>query len=226
MAQASTAAQTNGIVSARWENWAAGQKETTLVQPRRTRASTRNPYSTKQSSNSGRRIPHIDKIPADVPDRYDILITLHRFEEAGVEIDDRAVEIATKYTRWHHALSEAEREKHQAQMLAARQAQQERECWVYYIRIGRLIKIGMTTNLVSRFTSIRPNEVLFIEPGGAELESEMHRRFASMRAGGEFFHPGPELQAHIKNMRAEFGPPNWTRSLVPDGQDWFPAKAA
>jgi hypothetical protein len=197
-----------------------------LVQPRRTRASVRDPYSTKQSSNSGRRIPHADKVPADVPDRYDILITLHRFEEAGVEIDEKAVEIATKYTRWHLALSEAEREEQQAQMLAARKAQQERECWVYYVRIGRLIKIGMTTNLVSRFSSIRPNEVLFIEPGGAELESEMHQRFASLRAGGEFFHPGRELQEHIRNMRAELGPPNWTRSLVPDGQDWFPAEAA
>ena len=93
---------------------------------------------------------------------------------------------------------------------------------MYYVRCGRLIKIGMTTNLISRMASIRPNEVLAIEPGGGELEAAMHRQFAPLRAGGEYFHPGAALQKHIRDLRAVLGPPNWTRSLVADGDDWFP----
>lgn len=153
-----------------------------MVQPRRERASVRDPYSTKHSSNSGRRIPHADKVDRDDPNRTDILITLRRFELAGIEIDERAVDIAGKLTRWHLANSEEQSRKHQEEMAARVAAAQVRECWVYYVRCGRLIKIGMTTNLANRFSSIRPNEVLAIEPGGLELEAEMHKQFAELRA--------------------------------------------
>ena len=196
-----------------------------MAQPRRIRASARDPYGTKHSSNVGRRIPHSDKVATDDPNRTDNLITLHRFELAGIEIDERAVEIAAKLTRWHISNAE-ERERIADEERDRRLAEaQERDCWVYYIRCGRLIKIGMTTNLASRFSSIRPNEVLAIEPGGAERESEMHQRFANLRAGGEYFHPGPSLQQHVTDLRAELGPPNWTASTVPDGEDWFPGEA-
>ena len=82
-----------------------------MVQPRKERASVRDPYSTKHSSNSGRRIPHADKVDPDDPHRTDILITLHRFELAGIDIDDRAVEIAAKLTRWHHSNTEEQERK-------------------------------------------------------------------------------------------------------------------
>lgn len=196
-----------------------------MVQPRRERASVRDPYSTKHSSNSGRRIPHADKVDRDDPNRTDILITLHRFELAGIEIDERAVDIAAKLTRWHIANSAEQNRKHQEEMAARAAAAQARECWVYYVRCGRLIKIGMTTNLANRFASIRPNEVLAIEPGGLEVEGETHKQFADLRAGGEYFHPGPSLQQHITSLREELGPPNWTASTVPDGEDWFPRHA-
>lgn len=193
-----------------------------MPQPRSTRTSVPDPYRTECSVNVGRRIPHGDKVPVDDPNRAGILITLHRFELAGIEIDDRAVEIATKLTRWYTSDSE-ERARMAAEENAARAAvAAERECWVYYIRCGRLIKIGMTTNLAGRFTSIRPNEVLVIEPGGAERETEMHRRFAELRAGGEYFHPGPPLQQHILDLRQQLGAPHWTASVVPDGANWFP----
>lgn len=196
-----------------------------MPQPRDTRASVRDPYRTKNSTNTGRRIPHADKVPADDPNRTDVLLTLHRFELAGIEVDDRAVEIATKLTRWYHANAD-ERDRKHAEEMAARQAEAaERECWVYYVRCGRLIKIGMTTNLANRFGSIRPNEVLAIEPGGAELETAMHKQFAALRAGGEYFHPGAALQKHVRDLREVLGPPKWTRSVVPDGDDWFPAEA-
>lgn len=192
-----------------------------MAQPRRERASVRDPFSTKHSSNSGRRIPHADKVDRDDPNRTDILIALRRFELAGIEIDERAVEIAAKLTRWHIANSEEQDRKHREEMAARVAAAQVRECWVYYVRCGRLIKIGMTTNLANRFGSIRPNEVLAIEPGGLELETAMHRQFAELRAGGEYFHPGAALQKHVRELRETLGAPNWTRSVVPDGDDWF-----
>lgn len=193
-----------------------------MAQPRRTRATARDPYSTKHSSNSGRRLPHANKVDRDDPNRTDILITLHRFELAGIDIDDKAVEIATKLTRWHIANADRRDEEQAAELAARIAAAQARDCWVYYIRCGRLIKIGMTTNLSTRFASIRPNEVLAIEPGGLEREADMHQRFAGLRAGGEYFHPGAALQEHIKELREELGVPNWTASTVQDGGNWFP----
>ncbi|MFJ7963153.1 GIY-YIG nuclease family protein [Streptomyces sp. NPDC096324] len=201
----------------------ADPKEIDMAQPRRIRSSKRDPYSTKHSANIGDRIPHADKVASDDPDRSGILITLHRFELAGVEIDDRAVEIATKLTRWHVANAD-ERERVSAEERDLRLAEaQARDCWVYYIRCGHLIKIGMTTNLPGRFASLRPNEVLAIEPGGLEREGQLHRQFEELRAGGEYFHPGPLLQQHIVQLRELAGSPKWTASVVPDGQDWFPA---
>lgn len=193
-----------------------------MPQPRGTRISVRDPYRTKSSANVGRRIPHADKVPADDPNRTDILITIHRFELAGIEIDDRAIEIAAKLTRWHISNAEERDRIHAAEMEARAAGAAERDCWVYYIRCGRLIKIGMTANLASRFASLRPNEVLAIELGGLEREADMHRCFAELRAGGEYFHPGPSLQQHVLALRKELGTPNWTASVVPDGGNWFP----
>jgi len=194
-----------------------------MAQARKVKASKRDPYSTKHSANVGDRIPHSDKVPHDDPHRADVLITLHQFELAGIEVDNRAVEIATKLTRWRHATKTEREEAARLEMEQRRQDSGGRDCWVYYIRVGHLIKIGLTTNLASRFSSLRPNEVLAIEPGGIEREASMHRRFADLRAGGEYFHPGAALQQHVLELRGELGAPQWTGSVVPDGQDWFPA---
>ncbi|MEE1813539.1 GIY-YIG nuclease family protein [Streptomyces sp. SP18ES09] len=163
----------------------------------------------------------MDKVDPRDPDRTEILLMVHRFELAGIEIDERAVEIAAKYMRWERALRAEQSAKQQAEW-EQRQAETEvRECWVYFIRIGQLVKIGMTTNLANRFSSLRPNEVLAIQPGGLADETALHRKFASLRAGGEFFHPGPPLQEHIRELRQRIGAPRWRKSLVPDGNNWF-----
>ena len=192
-----------------------------MPQPRRTRVSTSNPYATSHSQNSGRRLPHMDKVDPQDPDRTDILLMVHRFELAGIEIDERAVEIAAKYMRWERERRAEQSAKQRAEW-EQRQAETEvRESWVYFIRIGQLVKIGMTTNLANRFSSLRPNEVLVIQPGGLDEEAALHRQFAVLRAGGEFFHPGPPLQEHIRELRQRIGAPQWKKSLVPDGHNWF-----
>lgn len=197
-----------------------------MPQPRKGRVVGRDPYSTSYSRNSGRRIPHLDKIDPDAPDRTAILLMVHRFELAGIEIDERAIEIATKFMRWERDKKDkeaAEREaKWQAEQEQRRAEAEARGCWVYFIRAGQLAKIGMTTNLAGRFSSFRPNEVLAVQPGGLAEEAALHRQFTDLRVRGEYFHPGPALQRYIRHLRETLGAPDWHKSTVPDGNDWFP----
>lgn len=174
--------------------------------------------------NQGDRIPHSDKVDRDDPARSDILITLHRMELAGVDIDERAVEIATKLVRWHHETAQSEGTSDEALRQRVDEVAKNRR--VYYVRCGHLIKIGTTADLGKRFSQIRPNEILALEPGGQTLETQRHREFAALRASGEYFHPGPALQRHIEDLRATLGPPQWAGSIVPDGQDYFPEDAS
>lgn len=180
-----------------------------------------NAFGGDRSSNVGDRIPHADKVASDDPARSYILITLRRMELSGVEIDDRAVEIATQLGRRKYEEAQVEAEGKDEQLRARVLA--TREDWkVYYVRCGHLIKIGFTANLGQRFTTIRPNEVLALEPGGQDVETQRHRQFAELRASGEYFHPGPALQSHIVGLRNTYGAPVRTSSVVPDGQNWFP----
>ncbi|MFI8499444.1 hypothetical protein ACIGFK_13245 [Streptomyces sp. NPDC085524] len=170
--------------------------------------------------NSGDRIPHSDKVDPDDPHRADILITLHRMELEGIEIDQKAVDIAKVLVRRRHAPTDAPPPPRQPDLRSVDATGQKR--WVYYVRCGYLIKIGTSANLPGRFQSVRPNEVLALEPGGQELETAMHRKFKPLRAGGDYFHPGPALQAHIAELRERLGPPNWAYSVLKDGHDFYP----
>lgn len=73
---------------------------------------------------------------------------------------------------------------------------------VYFIAGAGLIKIGCTTNIVSRFRTIRnsspvPVELLGAHPGGTLEEGLLHQRFAHLRRHGEWFEDAPEIRAHI-----------------------------
>lgn len=173
--------------------------------------------------NTGDRIPHADKVDQDDPDRAGILINLHRMELAGVEIDERAIEIARALTRLHRDQVAAARPPEFPLTPDTDASGQLR--WVYYVRCGYLIKIGTTANLTTRFQSVRPNEVLALERGGQELETARHREFQPLRSGGDYFHPGPALQAHILELRERLGPPAWAGSVLKDGHDYFPGNS-
>lgn len=176
--------------------------------------------------NQGDRIPHSDKVDRDDPARAHILITIHRMELAGVDIDPRAVEIATQLGRWHHEAALGEGEDSRDVVLRRRVDEVNQRRQVYYIRCGHLVKIGTTMDLGDRFRQIRPNEVLALEPGGQDLETRRHREFAQLRASGEYFHPGAALQQHVLALRQLHGAPARTGSLVPDGHDFFPDNPA
>lgn len=176
--------------------------------------------------NQGDRVPHSDKVDRDDPARSHILITIHRMELAGVDIDSRAVEIATQLGRWHYEAALQEGGESREVVLRRRVDEVDQRRRVYYVRCGHLIKIGTTMDLGERFRQIRPNEVLALELGGQDLETRRHREFAQLRASGEYFHPGAALQHHVLAIRQLHGAPAWTGSLVPDGHDFFPANPA
>lgn len=71
---------------------------------------------------------------------------------------------------------------------------------VYYMRLGNRIKIGTTTNLRGRLSSLQPEELLGTEAGDASLERERHRMFAHLRVCGEWFRDDPSLRAHIARV--------------------------
>lgn len=79
--------------------------------------------------------------------------------------------------------------------------------FVYYIRIANQIKIGWTTDLKQRFSSIGGEELLATEPGGFQLEQMRHKQFGSARIyrNREWFRPEPDLMSHIDMLVKHFG---------------------
>lgn len=101
---------------------------------------------------------------------------------------------------------------------------------VYYVRLGNgRIKIGYTTNLSARLSSLRLHEhdVLATEPGGRELEAQRHHQFRSERMGRrhEDFDLTARLTEHINDVRAQHGQPTITGYIyVPRGEQTHPTE--
>lgn len=77
---------------------------------------------------------------------------------------------------------------------------------VYYVqREDGMIKIGTTGQFAGRMTGLRGEHgelrILLTHRGDRKREQAMHLRFAELRAGGEWFRPGPELLAWILTTR-------------------------
>lgn len=82
---------------------------------------------------------------------------------------------------------------------------------VYYVRIGNYIKVGYSTRLRSRFTTLRADELLAVEPGGAELERQRHEEFDLERIDRrrENFADSDRLLQHIAALNEKHGLPRW-----------------
>lgn len=135
--------------------------------------------------------------------------TLQTMKAAGVELDEAAVTIAVKLGRKKHAES-------QPTGWQQRRSRPERKSIVYYIRRVDLIKIGTTTDPHSRFSDLRPDEILAFEPGGPKEELQRHRQFSWCRVGkrSEYFRQASGLLAHIASLVAEHGAPDPTWPTV------------
>ena len=82
---------------------------------------------------------------------------------------------------------------------------------VYYAQIGDYVKIGFSARLRTRLNALRVDQLLAVEPGGAELERERHQQFAADRIDlrRENFRPSDALLGHIEALRTEHGLPQW-----------------
>lgn len=87
---------------------------------------------------------------------------------------------------------------------------------VYYVRAGRIVKIGCTTDMVERMRALIPDEVLATEPGSFDLERQRHHEFRHLALGGELFTLAPDLREHIDRLRAEHGAPDQSRYRTTD----------
>lgn len=107
---------------------------------------------------------------------------------------------------------------------AARYAREEREIneeiriedtrgnqpgWIYYLRVGDLVKIGYTTNILRRMREYPPDSrLLAVHPGTLDFEKQMHDIFRGSRARGrEWYRPEPHLLEHCEKIVAEYGNP-------------------
>jgi len=108
----------------------------------------------------------------------------------------------------------AEQKRQQEQ---ERAAEFERRCrkrrsagTVYYLRVGKHIKIGHAQVLLDRLRAYPPGtELLAIEAGTLADEQNRHRDFADLRAAGrEWYWPRKRLMAHIESL-AETGEHLW-----------------
>jgi hypothetical protein len=135
-----------------------------------------------------------------------VVVVFNEFTRAGIELDATTAPFALKLGELRYA--DAQHEQHRplpsVQMSLAGVA----ESLVYYIQRGGLIKIGTTRSPASRFSGLRPDAILAIEPGARPQEVQRHHQFAHLHVGGEYFHDAPELREHIEYIRALHGEPD------------------
>jgi hypothetical protein len=77
------------------------------------------------------------------------------------------------------------------------------ECVVYFIRMGDMIKIGYTSDLIRRVQqlSLTRGHVLATIPGAWYLEQQLHEKFAGLREYGEWFRAEQPLLDYIAQIK-------------------------
>lgn len=100
----------------------------------------------------------------------------------------------------------AEEERYEAEKAALRQ---DREGFVYYLRVGERIKVGYSVDVKRRMRAYPPgSELLAVEPGDKKLEHKRHRQFAaSLVDGREWFSPTADLMELIDEIFRVYGNP-------------------
>jgi hypothetical protein len=83
------------------------------------------------------------------------------------------------------------------------------ESVIYFMRVGRHVKIGRTTNLRKRMLSfyLGPDDILAIVPGAKQMEDAYHARFARTRftrdGRAELFHLDWRLWLYLSRRRVD-----------------------
>jgi hypothetical protein len=137
------------------------------------------------------------------------------FREVGLRFIDectvggttfRVVQEREKQTRHEDLLaSEIERGRLATEHRAALAATSV----VYYVRSGRYVKIGFTSDLKRRLSELRLHStaVLATEPGGRAVEADRHAEFADERIDPrrEDFALSLRIQEHIRELQETVG---------------------
>jgi len=84
-------------------------------------------------------------------------------------------------------------------------SKKEKDTIVYFIRSGDLIKIGYTSDLEERKSTLQTNNPTIIEvlktiPGGRPEEQQLHEKFAKLNKTGEWFYAAQELLDFINTI--------------------------
>ncbi|RUW04012.1 MAG: GIY-YIG nuclease family protein [Mesorhizobium sp.] len=74
--------------------------------------------------------------------------------------------------------------------------------WIYFVRAGEFVKIGFAKEVADRLPRLQTGspvklELLMAIEGKASLERDFHRKFASLRAHGEWFTLDGALSAYL-----------------------------
>jgi hypothetical protein len=115
--------------------------------------------------------------------------------------EQQTTERAVRAAQWR-----AEDERHEAEKAALRQ---DREGFVYYLRVGERLKIGYSVDVKRRMRAYPPgSDLLAVEPGDRALETQRHRQFAGSRTDGrEWFRPTPDILDLVGEIVGTYGEP-------------------
>ena len=199
-----------------------------MVKPSRDHARVAKPFTPKGLSNDREwhGVPGAKYIPkVGDPAMLPFISVIREWQGAGIELTEDLMAAALKLA---HARLEEDRRK-AAEIYAAREREAAASAAasaaldtlkpgnfgdasngvVYYIRRGKYVKIGTTTNLKNRMRDLMPDEVLAVEPGSYKLESDLHYAFRDIRLSPdrEYFELTEELQTHIDAVIEKHGPP-------------------
>lgn len=78
------------------------------------------------------------------------------------------------------------------------------ESIVYYMKLGNLVKIGISRRLAQRAMTFNPQRILAVEPGSHALEKVRHRQFVDLHEQGEWFRYEQKLKDHIRQIPTRF----------------------
>lgn len=75
---------------------------------------------------------------------------------------------------------------------------------VYYMKLGDLVKIGISKRIAQRVMAFNPQRVLAVEPGSHALETVRHHQFTELHEHGEWFRYEQPLKEHIRQLPERF----------------------
>jgi hypothetical protein len=146
--------------------------------------------------------------------RYGVLCDTHAVDVAAAVLREQKMHVMimgiferqTTEQAVRFSESRGARERYEAVKADIRQ---DRDGFVYYLMVGERLKIGYSVDVKQRMRAYPPgSELLAVEPGDRELETQRHRQFAGSRTDGrEWFRPTPDILELVEEIVNTYGEP-------------------